>query len=340
MIQNYLKHKTFDGKSINETTTGMFLNWIYRKTSEKANSCCWFEKIFNIQRCLPAIKSQCALLMLLLATGGCQALPPKPTGYTPGIGTMLVVPMEAPPLEVIPDLIETRIPVYRQYQFQSLPLSVMLEKKIYRSPGGVLIAGYVSEDDSVAPADDLHPVADSSGTAPLEESWSPSLALAQEAVSQLNAGRVKTVISQTYNRLPMAKENRNANLGHWHDAVRQWYGQDKSAVDYRQREPMNRVDAVVEVGIGAYRIFDVQTSLMVLLKLIDPDTGQVIGKAKAKSFSAEDSAQALLSPDGANFKQLVQKIGAQLITQGLDDLGLSPSLSGQNLSAVQTEINY
>ena len=69
------------------------------------------------------------------------------------IRTILVVPVESPPLEVIPDLIETRFPVYNQYQYQSMPYYVFLEKKIYKNPGGILIAGLVSEDDSVPVAD-------------------------------------------------------------------------------------------------------------------------------------------------------------------------------------------
>jgi len=68
-----------------------------------------------------------------------------------------------------------------------------------------------------------------------------------------------------------------------------------SSVDYRQLG-QDHVDAVLEVGIETYRIFDAQTSLQVLIKLIDPNTRQVIGRVSGKTYSVEDSPQTLLQP--------------------------------------------
>jgi hypothetical protein len=293
------------------------------------------------------------LLAFLLVLNACTAEPIKPsTSELQEIRSFLVVPVESPPLEVTPDPILTRIPVYNQYQFQNLPLSIqnlpvslLLEKKIYRNPGDVLIAGLVSADDSVAVAD-IHSPLDSTEKTPhlepvasLQNHWSPTLILAQEVASQLQTNRVKAVMSEHYYPLPMAKEDRNANLGNWHDAIEQWYGQNKSAVDYRQSQPKNGVDAIVEVGIGRYRIFDAQTSLMVMIKVIDPATGQVIARTAEKTYSVENSAQALLIPEADKLKLLVQKMGAELITRGLNELGLPLRVVGQNFSPGQTGID-
>ena len=128
----------------------------------------------------------------------------------------------------------------------------------------------------------------------------------------------------------MASEDRNANLGNWHDAIEQWYGQDTSSVAYRPSD-LEQVDALLEVGIGSYRIFNAQTSLQVLVKLIDPKTRQVIGRISAKTFSAEDSPQTLLSHDAEKFKQLVTLMGTQLLTQAFGDLGLPQDDRGSKL---------
>ena len=45
-------------------------------------------------------------------------------------------------------------------------------------------------------------------------------------------------------------------------------------------------DAVLEVGIANYRIFEGQTSLQVLLKLIDPVSRQVIARTVSKTCKA------------------------------------------------------
>ena len=291
------------------------------------------------------MKSYGVLLPLVLVLTGCLASPIKPSSNKMAeIRTILVVPVESPPLEVIPDLIETRFPVYRQYQYQEMPHYVFLEANIYKNPGGVLIAGLVSKDDSV-PVAELHQTSASMGksvslepAASLSENWTPTFVLAQEAVSQLTRDGFKAILSKHYYRLPIASGDRNANLGNWRDAIGQWYDQTMSSVDYRQ-PGLEHVDAVLEVGIETYRIFDAQTSLQVLIKLIDPNTRQVIGRNSAKTFSVEDSPQTLLSHEAEKFKQLMTGMGAQLVARGFSGLGLPLKVSGQHIKPAQSAVD-
>lgn len=294
-----------------ETTVSKSVNSVYRKVLND----------------MLAIKSY-GLFLLFLVLTGCLAPPIKPSASNLNeIRTVLVVPVESPPLEVIPDLIETRFPVYRQYQYQAMPYAMLMKETIYNNPGGVLIAGLVSHDDSVPIANlpktsaSMEKLASLEPTASFSENWTPSFILAQEAVSQLNRDKGKAILSKHYYRLPIANGNRNANVGNWRNAIEQWYSQDKSAIDYRQAE-LENVDAVLEVGIENYRIFNAQTSLRVLIKLIDPNTQQVIGRISAKNLSVEDSPQTLLGHEAEKFKQLMSKMGGQLIAHGFSDLGL------------------
>lgn len=306
---------------------------------------CWTEKaempisrfpgkILEALQSLATMNRYGVLLILFLLLTGCTAAPIKPSAHKMDqIRTVLVVPVESPPLEVIPDPIETRFPVYNQFQYQSMPSSVYLEKTVYKNPGGVLIAGLVSKDD-IMPIADIHQtpasiekIAGLEPTASLSENWTPTFILAQEAVSQLNGERINAILSKHYYHLPIASGDRNANLGNWRSAVEQWYDQNMSSVDYRQYD-LEHVDAVLEVGIQTYSIFNAQTSLQVLIKLIDPDTRQVIGRISAKTLSVEDSPESLLNNEAESFKRLVADMGAQLVTQGLTDLGLPLKLSG------------
>ena len=111
-----------------------------------------------------------------------------------------------------------------------------------------------------------------------------------------------------------------------------------SSVDYRQ-PGLEHVDAVLEVGIETYRIFDVQTSLQVLIKLIDPNTRQVIGRNSAKTFSVEDSPQTLLNHEAEKFKQLMAGMGAQLVARGFSGLGLPLKVSGQYIKPDQSAVD-
>ncbi|MGZ5028630.1 MAG: hypothetical protein ACXV9T_15720 [Methylobacter sp.] len=245
--------------------------------------------------------------------------------------------MESPPLEVIPGLIEARYPVYNQFVFQILSPDMIVEKTVYRSPGGVLIAGLVSKEDTM-PVVDFRSTPDPTGlelVASLKDNWPPSLVLAQEAVSQLHAKQVKAIMSGHYRPLPVAQKDRNANPDNWNHAIVQWYKQDLSAVDYRQ-PGLESVDAVLEVAVGNYRIFNVQVSLRVLVKLIDPNTRRVIGRITESTYSVEDSPEILLNQQAEKFKQLAARMGAQLINQDLNELGLP--LNEHILPAGQEEI--
>lgn len=295
----------------------------------------FLKKMPDELRPLAALIRYVALFALLILLNGCPAAPIKPSANKiDQIHTMLVVPVEPPPLEVIPDPIENRFPVYNQFQYQSMPPPIYLEKTIYKNPGGVLVAGLVSKDDTMSIADDIHlapaameKIASLEPTASLSENWMPTFILAQEAVSQLNGERIKAILSRHYYRLPIATGDRNANLDNWRSAVEQWYDQNISSVDYRQHD-LEQVDAVLEVGIQTYSIFNAQTSLQVLLKLIDPNTRQVIGRISAKTLSVEDSPESLLNDEAERFKWLVADMGTQLVSEGLSGLGLPLKLSG------------
>ncbi len=350
MIKNKLtawcgkRSKAPNGILTAEITVATSVNIAYLKILNHVRIGHFFKKMFYALRSITTMKSYGVLLLPAFLLSACLASPIKPSIIKMDqIRTILVAPVESPPLEVIPDLIETRFPVYRQYHYQAMPYYVFLEKKIYKNPGGILIAGLVSKDDSV-PVAELHPTSASMGksaglepAASLSDNWTPTFILAQEAVSQLNGDSVKAVLSKYYYRLPIAKGKRNANLGNWHDAIRQWYNQSMSSVDYRQ-PGLEHVDAVLEVGIGTYRIFDAQTSLQVLIKLIDPNTGQVIGRNSAKTFSVEDSPQTLLSQESERFKRLMTEISAQLIAHGFCGLGLPLKLSEQRIEPGQSAV--
>ena len=328
-----------------ETTVDTFIALACQKVPAAMHISRLFDKRFHGQISLPTMKSLGVLLSQLFVLSGCLAAPIKPSIFRMNaIRTVLVVPVESPPLEVIPDLIEARFPVYRQYHYQAMPYTVFLEENIYKNPGGVLISGLISKDDSVTVADNQQASADMGKPAGLEPLasppvyWTPTLILAQEAVSRLTADRIKATLSKHYYRLPMASGDPNANLGKWHKAIGQWYNQSMSSVDYRQ-PGMKHADAVLEVGIENCRIFDTQTSLQVLIKLIDPNTRQVIGRISEKTFSVEDSPQTLLSHEAEKFKQLMSEMGTQLITRGFSDLGLPLKVSGQHIKPAQSAVD-
>jgi len=265
-----------------------------------------------------SVKNYCRWLLPALITG-CQTAATLDTVKLPSaeastIKTVRIAAIEAPPLEVLPDLLETRMPNYAHEYNMVLP--VTSQEAVYRSPGGILVAGKVGHGDSVETVD----WSKNGGASAQAGQWTPTLELSSIAQAQLNAAQIQTELSPQTARLPIAAGERNANVGHWRDAVARWYAQNAPAsVDHAEG-----ADAVLEIGIGQYRIFEGQTSLQVLIKLIDAHSGQVLAKTSKKTWLTGNTAQALLYPEGERFKALVRENGARLMAEAMQDIGLAP----------------
>lgn len=257
------------------------------------------------------------IVALAFAVSGCWAPAIKPPISVLGkLNSILVVPVESPPLEISPDPIATRVPAYAHYR--NMAIDFPLQKKLYTTSGDVVVAGLVSpsdDADEVVIQDEPLPPRRAIDSAP---SWTPTLALARQALSKLGEHNIKASLSRDYYGLPMADTDRNAELSHWHDATLTWYGRDTAAADYRRHAG---IDAVLELGLGSYRIFAGQMSVQVLMKLIDPQTGQVIARTRADDFTTESVGEIALSRDSEVFKQCLALMSSRLLTQGLHEFG-------------------
>lgn len=259
-------------------------------------------------------------LIFAVSVSGCWAPSIKPAAYEiTNLSNILVVPVESPPMEIIPDPIEERIPAYGHYR--NMCLNVPLETKLYKTSGDVVIAGLVypgdDEREVTLQKDNSSPnltIATGAG-----QVWSPTLILAQQAKTELARHHIKAVLNSHYYRLDMPDADRDAHLNHWRDAISAWYAQSRSVVDYQSQAGHN---AVLELGLGNYRVFEGQTSVQVLMKLINPRTGQVIARTREETFTGKYVGQNSLNRNSEAFKQRFSEMGLQLLIQGLQDIGL------------------
>ena len=254
------------------------------------------------------MKAYTRLLPLLVGLSGCLGTQIQPSSHSVRrIKTVLVLPIEAPPLEVTPDLLLTQQPSLAMLS-EAIPLDLMLDRKVYQGPGGVLIAGWVNE----TPAENL-----TAGFTDGKALWMPTMVLAQRIASHLSSdGAINAIVSECYYKLPLANEARTADLENWRYPIRQWYNQATASIDY-SRFGADPVDAVLEVGLGGYSIWEEQVKLQVLMKLIDPHTKQVLGRMSSDMYPTLSHPQALLNGDGENFKRFITQTGTRLIADGL-----------------------
>ncbi|MGR8929920.1 MAG: hypothetical protein ACU836_04705 [Gammaproteobacteria bacterium] len=264
---------------------------------------------------LPSLrKTSCYLLMASLLSACWAPAVTPPVAELNKLHSILIIPVESPPLEIYPDPIEHRIPAYGHYRNIAMPVD--LDNQLYRNPAGIVIAGQISQDDDhhFDPIEQpLLPTTLESGPA-----WSPSQTIAQLAQTKLSHHSVNSVLQRGYHPLPIANHRRNTQIAHWHNAIQDWYAQASSAADYTHT---GHFDAVLEVGVAHYRVFEGQTSLQVLLKLINPTTGQTIARSRADTFENDDAALHSLNTDSLAFKRRITEMGAQLLSHALTDIG-------------------
>ncbi|MGR9044495.1 MAG: hypothetical protein ACU83N_04305 [Gammaproteobacteria bacterium] len=265
------------------------------------------------------------LAMLAILTGCLADSVRMPVSARPELRTIHVVAVEPPPLEVMPDLLESRMPVYRHYDNMVLPF--FPDIAVYRNPGGILIAGRVGQGDSVETvrfseaSNAVESVERLQTMASPSSNWLPTVELTKVAVSHLRMNRIDAIEGRQWLRLPMTVDERSAGLAGWRNAVEQWYDRGTSTVDYRKLAG-KPVDAVLEIGIGYYKIVAGQLTLQVLIKLIDPGTGRVIARHSESNRSFEASAESVLAYEGLRFKELIRKLGGRSMRQAFQEIGL------------------
>ena len=267
----------------------------------------------------PSLVSKIGLYLLLtLALTACWApnIEP-PAAQLSRMNTILIVPVESPPLQVIPDLLEQHLPVMQQYRNVGIPLT--LQSKRYLNPGNLEIAGLVSRGDEKSRVYEEYWPQPLTLSALPGHIWMPSVALAAQVPALLANPGIHATVSRNYYCLPMAMSQRNGEIQNWHGAMRAWYAQGATPIDYRD---VGQFDAILEVGVGSYRIFEGQTSLQVLLRLIDPNTRRVIARARADSHRVDDAALNSLQADSLAFKQLIAQMGNGLLKQVMQQIGL------------------
>ncbi|WP_404356624.1 hypothetical protein [Methylotuvimicrobium sp. KM1] len=274
--------------------------------------------------CIKIIMTGIIVSLLPIALSGCAASPLKAPAYkTAHLRQILVVPIETPPLEIVPDPIDDRLPVQRHFRNMEIPTP--LTKKIYLNPGKLLVSGLISNEDVVSEfAFDNEQDAHRPSLSLIDQDyWLPSLALAENLVTQLTLNNIESQLSHHYYRLPKSSSTRfSSDPADWRKSVAQWYERPQSSIDYRSMKDSAGFDAVLEIGIGHYRIFEGQTALQILMRLVDPIDGTVYARTSAETYTISGSSQALLNNEGQRFKQLISEMGMRLVDRGLVNIGL------------------
>lgn len=155
------------------------------------------------------------------------------------------------------------------------------------------------------------------------ETWVPSVEYAKMAVLALQQrGSLEVRIIDGYARLPNADRSVTWHLENWLAPIRRWYNSDISTVNYASLGSA-KADTVLEVGVSNYEYASERLLLQVWVKLIDPRTKQVLGRARSYEMSTAQPLAPLLQNDAEGMKRLVLEMGNRLLANCLADVGLA-----------------
>jgi hypothetical protein len=261
------------------------------------------------------MKTGVILLILVLALGGCIARNlslSRDEAALARFQDVLVVAMEPPPLMVPPRFESAILGTLPKYPIQAARV------------GGVLTSVAILAEMPVVARRSTEASRRLEELLSQEGPWEPTKILAQEAASRLSAaGQRRVSLRPKMQPIPgLGDRHFNPLTRNWLGPTRNWYNQAEAPGRF-QGEATAKMGAVVEIAIMNYEINpDNQLSLQVLVKVVDPATGQVIGRARVAERFAVGPYDQAFTRNLRQFKEVFALRGKELIAKCLTEAGL------------------
>jgi hypothetical protein len=155
------------------------------------------------------------------------------------------------------------------------------------------------------------------------EIWTPSVEYAKTAAQALRQDGVRVASAiEGYVKLPITDRSMTWHMEQWLGPIRRLYSSDMSAVDYTAIG-CHHADAILEVGILNYEYYSGRLILQVFVRLINPCTKQVLGRARQFSSLKAGPLAPLLRNEADGMKLLILETGNQLLARCMTEIGLT-----------------
>jgi len=157
----------------------------------------------------------------------------------------------------------------------------------------------------------------SSGAA--RKTWNPALTLAQEAATLISsASPYEVSVREEQHTLAFSGRRSPESL------LQDWYHRNTSALNPAELGDTTNA-RVLELGLPDYALLEDRLLLQVLVKIVDPSTGEVMARAGNRASIDIGSPERLFTHGGREFKTVFAAEGRRLLEKNLRDLGLLPA---------------
>ena len=262
-----------------------------------------------------------SLLLVLVFLSGCVSAQIKPPPNTSGKARKIVlVPMEAPPLEVFIPSFANALPYNVSATMTWVPdQAIHTAGKV-----GVMICGIFMLLDMPESAKRSAKIAESlDNVLGSGEAWIPTVVLSEEAVGQIATKGTDTLtLERKFRNYPGITNRERTFFGeNWMAPMRDWYNREQSPFDYGAYASQG-ADAILEVGLLNYSLYRDSLIVQVMLKLVDPASGKVLGRARSYDLAKLSRTDNLFEDDGKRFKELFAETARKPMNENLRYLGL------------------
>lgn len=251
-----------------------------------------------------------SLLIVLVLLAGCtisRTTPPQEEVRK--ITAVHIVAMEAPPLGVP---LEFRNILPREVMYLASPfliyntIAVLIEMPAAQRRGRE-----VSRSIQIA--------------LETEGAWVPTLALADEVRAQLGARGIVATVAPQIKPIPGIQDRGyTLSMENWLAPIRAWYNDIKPVASYTGF-PSGQPLYILELGVANYEIVENNLLVSVMIKMIDPADGRLVGRAYAHVDLARMPRVGPLDhafgADAKPFKEIVNAEGRILVKECLTQLG-------------------
>lgn len=183
-------------------------------------------------------------------------------------------------------------------------------------PGGVIIGGVVIALSSGSTSQEAEDWETYARQLESTQTWQPTEIVAQQVESHLK-GRNSYDVQIL---LPMTKlyVDDKRGLLDVYGPIQNWYNGNQAL----RRTLTANADVVVEVGIWNYELAQGLFGVAVVVRAVDPVTGEILGRARAWDTPRAPRMDSLFADEAKQFKELFTHTTKLLTEQALRQLGL------------------
>jgi hypothetical protein len=270
------------------------------------------------------IKWLAAAVGLLIISGtACPADAADGDNRPVGVSTLIIVPLESPPLSVNAGLsfggaLGMNTGIGLTYVGDATAASA--GRALILVSGIAMLATLPEQARQAATAS-----TEAESLLNSRVAWQPTVALASTAQALLTEAGVGNVqVSEEIRPIPgVQNRTRTFTMHNWYGPVKDWYALDSSPFTYTP--PEVPADArVLEVGLGNYELSNGMLFVYVNTKLVDPVTGRTIAKARKYVYPDPGDLDALFAGDASGFKRAFIDAARPALRDDLRRIGLLP----------------